>query len=265
VDIQVIEKRKSTDFDVNHIIDQNPSSGHRIKKGRMIYLVVSTGYDQIEVPDLAGMQLRQASLNLRNQGFFVGSHSYLFAGENQRGRILSHYPMFGTLCARGETVSLLVGANRDEIKHRVPLLKKKNIDDVRLKLRQLKVEIGQISYREDSGLFEGMVLDQSPNPGAELVEGYTKIDLVVNRFVPETLIEKGGTGQVEIRLPSGLSTRRLRVELVDATGSKILHEREHFPDDLLYLEVQHQGRAHINLYLDGFFYKRMEPVGNVWQ
>lgn len=265
LDIQVIEKRKSLEYDVNYIIDQNPSAGHRIKKGRLIYLVVSTGFDQLEVPDLTGLPVRQAGLNLRNQGFFVGSHSYIYAGETARGRVLSHYPLPGTFCARGETVSLLVGANRAEVRLRIPFLKGLSIEEARQKLRQLQLELTQISYWEDNGQKEGIVLDQSPNPGSELVEGYTKVELIVNRLVSEMVGLNNNQGRVEIRLPSGLSTRRLKVELVDSGGSRILHEREHFPDDIFYLDLQYHGRAHINLYLDDFFYKRMEPVGNIWQ
>lgn len=56
------------------ILEQNPTGGAEVKKGRKIYLLVSTGNPpMVEVPDLRDLSLREANAVLETKGLKLGN------------------------------------------------------------------------------------------------------------------------------------------------------------------------------------------------
>lgn len=55
------------------ILEQNPTGGAEVKKGRKVYLLVSTGNPpMVEVPDLRDLSLREANALLETKGLKLG-------------------------------------------------------------------------------------------------------------------------------------------------------------------------------------------------
>lgn len=56
------------------ILEQNPTGGSEVKKGRKVYLLVSTGTPpMVEVPDLRDLSLREANAVLETKGLKLGN------------------------------------------------------------------------------------------------------------------------------------------------------------------------------------------------
>ena len=74
---QVVEiERQDNAVPRNQILSQDPQVGSTIAEGGMIRVVVSTGVQQVAVPDLVGLTLARAKATLSERGFLVGTVGY---------------------------------------------------------------------------------------------------------------------------------------------------------------------------------------------
>ncbi len=89
------------------VIDQNPQGGLSVAKGSKITINVSEGPARIEVPDVIGQSLADATAKLEGLGFKVAVR---YDPHANNGTVLEQDPSPGTSAARGSTVSLLVDA-----------------------------------------------------------------------------------------------------------------------------------------------------------
>jgi eukaryotic-like serine/threonine-protein kinase len=262
VDLQIMEKKMSLRYEANVVIDQTPIAGTRVKQGRQVFLVVSLGSHLKEVVQVKGVSLRRARLLLRGQGFHVGKISTLFKGHENQGKVLAQSPEEGSFVREGEAVSLLVGAALAEA-GRIPRYQGRLLSEARTHALSFGWELAPLHFSWDPIRSENEILAQEPVPGAVAETGLRKIALWVNQR--RTHGQSGGQvlkQRIEIRLPGGLKSKDLKVELVDFNGSRELHHRRHQPEALFFLDIEYQGTGYLNLFLDGLLYKKMELLGD---
>jgi serine/threonine-protein kinase len=260
IEIEIVEKKESNKVPGDHVLDQRPRPGTKIKKGRTILLVLSLGVESQKIPSLLGLNLRDAGLILRNQGLITGRISYWLADAEMEGRILAYYPSSEMPVARGEAVSLLVGAQVPP-KTRIPSFLYQPLDQILNALKQSGLPEPQIAYSYDPNQLDRVVLAQSPLPGQEFLHSAGKLNLTINRLSANQAVSGLRKSWVEINLPPGLRSHNLRIEQVDSTGSKVIYRGLHEPASVLGQEVQYYGQGYLNLYLDDIFYQRIALGG----
>lgn len=158
------------------VISQSPAAGRVVKKGREIELVLSTGPDLVEVEDVVGKMVREASLLLEGQGFVVEvleRHS-----DEPSGTVIASNPGKGHRISRGSTVTLNVSIGGRPFP--VRNLRGLNLEDAKKWLELFGLQLGFVD-EEDSDIYAaGQVMDQLPAAG-ELVQAGTTIDLTVSK------------------------------------------------------------------------------------
>jgi beta-lactam-binding protein with PASTA domain len=262
IELELLQKQESRKVKPNIVIDQNPSPGSKVKTGRRLFLVVSMGSDVKEVSSVVGLDLRIAGLRLRRLGLMVGNIAYRFADPGKRGKVLAQTPREGVLVPEGMKISLLVGS-MDSPEARIPNLRGLILSQARL-IAQSQGWLLEPNYeRSDPSQSDDTVLDQDPLPGLKITSEEKKILVWVNRRNKDSEIPRTGMvrERVEIRIPAGLDSKDLRVELVDFQGSRDLHHQAHPPESFFFLDVEYHGTGHLNLFLDGLFYRKIELVG----
>lgn len=261
LDLQILERRENREWDRDIILEQKPLPGTRVKRGRKIFLVLSLGSLRKEIPELRGLSLRKAGLQLRQNYLRVGNLAYLPSLEKPAGQILSQDPLPGLPVEEGFPVHLLVSA-LDPSNKRVPELRGHNFSQVSEDMQRRQIEIRSVSKGYLPEFQDQVVIDQKPLPGMAFgKERY--VELVVNTFPEEgEAIKISETGErvqrVEIRTPVGLSSKKLSVELIDESGRRLIHQKVHPPDTLFYLDVKYDGQAFLELSINGLFYRRIE-------
>jgi len=256
VEIEIVEKKESNKIPLDHVLDQRPRPGTKIKKGRTVLLVLSLGMESQKIPPLAGLSQRDAGLILRNQGLITGRISYWFVSPGMEGKVLAYYPSSDTPVARGEAVNLLVGAQTPS-KIRIPSFVDQTLAQILSRLEQTGLPQPQIEYSYDPLKKDNLVLAQMPLAGQEFLIAQGKLNLTVNRLSSSLGTTAFNKTRVEITLPSGLRSHNLRVEQVDANGSKVIYRGLHEPASVYGQDVQYSGEGYLNLYLDDIFYQRI--------
>lgn len=103
------EREHSQEIDADLVLLSDPAAGARIKRGRTVRLVLSSGFERVLVPDLLNKSVREAELLGDQRGFRVGNINRAFSEAVPIGRIIAQNPAPHTALVT-ETVDVLVSA-----------------------------------------------------------------------------------------------------------------------------------------------------------
>ena len=105
----VVRQKASSDVKKGNAIATDPAAGLSILKGSQITLFVSSGQDQVSVPDVTGQALADARSTLQAAGFVVPTATTQVS-DQPAGTVLSQTPSGGSKEDKGSTVTLVVSA-----------------------------------------------------------------------------------------------------------------------------------------------------------
>ncbi|BDD80269.1 serine/threonine-protein kinase PknB [Tsukamurella pulmonis] len=161
-----------------NVISTNPAIGTNAQQSTPIQLTVSSGKEQVRVPDVTSTQVDQASANLKGLGFDVRIQQV----ENPAatGTVVGQNPSGGATVDKGSTVTLQVAKAKPIT---MPNVINQDQNAARAALIQAGFEPGNIRTVVDapSGLFDrGRVWRTDPDVGAQ-VDSSASIVLHVRR------------------------------------------------------------------------------------
>ena len=177
-------------FTVNYVVDtstpagtvisQEPVAGRSLmvtEEGMNVRLNVSTGFILTEVPNVVGLDYREASLNLQNAGFAV-EISNVVSSSSPKDQVIGTSPAASEKISAGSTVYVTVSAGAQVSYVRMPNLIGLTEDAAVAKLQNAHLAYGG-SERKNSDYEAGTVIAQSVVAFAE-VEELTRITLTVS-------------------------------------------------------------------------------------
>ena len=165
------------------IVDQSPTVGQSVKKGRRVILTVSKGPRYYEVPDVRRVSLREARLQLEENQLKIGQILYRSSDNLPEGAVVGQSPPPGAQLARDSAVDLQVSNGPPATLKRVPNLIGLSIGAAEDTLRKYELRIGHIAKRIDAQKRVGTVLAQSPT-SEQRIPRHSRIDLVVSAAAP---------------------------------------------------------------------------------
>lgn len=135
--------------------------------------------DEIKVPDVSGMELEDAISDLVSTGFQLGETIEITDENIEEGHVVRTNPKAGRMLKEGTTIDVYVstgkerfslsdyrGRNYDDV---VRLLEKRNFKDI------IKTEVF------DDTAEAGVILEQNPSPGEEVVAEKTTLEFTVSK------------------------------------------------------------------------------------
>ncbi len=161
------------------ILQQFPIAETMVKPGRTIKFVVSLGKKMIAIPEMHGLSVRQAMLDLETAGLELGEIAWAFSDTIPERVVVFSYPASGTEVPLGSPVNLMVNRGRASTFTYMPKVVGLPLSEARKEIENKSLKLGVVSYRTDENYLPETVLEQSEPEGAELDVG-TEIDLVVS-------------------------------------------------------------------------------------
>ncbi|EKP93733.1 hypothetical protein ThesuDRAFT_00330 [Thermaerobacter subterraneus DSM 13965] len=214
--------------------------------GQTVQLVVSKGPRWLSVPDVRGLEERDARLRLENQGLVVELR-YRHAGEAE-GTVIDQDPGPGSPIQAGMTVYLTVSQGPESRPVTVPSLFGLSVADARAELEAAGLVAGQVT-EQYSPYPAGTVIGQDPAAAAAVEKG-TAVNLVVSRG-PEPAVTGDHQATLVVDL-QGDGQHVLRVEVQDQAGRRVVYEQAHQGGERVEVPVIWQGdRARAFIYVDG--------------
>jgi serine/threonine-protein kinase len=162
-----------------HVLRQVPYAGSLVRQGRRVYLTVSTGAQQSVVPNVIGLPLRQAQLQLLQQGFRMGELLTEYHDSLPPGTVVWQNPAPSSRALPGTAVTLVVSQQP------LPALTMPNVlfqslEEARALLEQMGLRVVVANTVSDPTFLPNTVVAQSPSEGTPVAPG-TTVSLTVTR------------------------------------------------------------------------------------
>ena len=98
----------SDSVDSGKVIGTNPAAGQSVAKGSKIQLIVSSGKDQVTVPNLYGRTQSEALDDLEALGLEGSVRNVFFCGLSESGKVIAQSPSAGSKVDKGSNVDISV-------------------------------------------------------------------------------------------------------------------------------------------------------------
>ncbi len=162
----VIDSVYDDHFEKGAIVLQDPPPGSKVKRDRKIYVtIVAIQPEQVIMPDLVDLSLRQALNELYSSGLKLNKLEYVpnFAKNAVLAQMFEEEPIqLGTEILKGSSIKIILGKGLHNEKIRVPFLIGKTESEAIGILNNSSFNIGYLKYLDGRDKMHSKVYQQQP-------------------------------------------------------------------------------------------------------
>lgn len=170
--------RYSGDVAANNVLIQMPVAGRTVKENRTVFLTISKGRQEVEIPDLRGVSLRQAEISLQRLELVLGSRINGAHAAIPRGVVIRTEPEAKSKVRIGSQVNIVVSSGNSSGKILLPNLREMSLSRATAVIDSLGFKLGNVIFTQSEDKLPNTVLALSPMSG-EYLDPETSIDLTV--------------------------------------------------------------------------------------
>jgi serine/threonine-protein kinase len=177
-----VTERPDPDFDEGIVIESNPVAGVEIGSANPVHLVVSSGPEEVTVPEVTDMSERDAITELTRLGLLFNVDEE-FSDSVARGIVIRQDPAAGTEAIVGDTVLLVVSLGPEPVE--VPNLSNMTEQEARqaLESRNLVINVSNSTQPVADPAQDGRVVNQVPSAGTTVDQGDT-VTVTLGEYTP---------------------------------------------------------------------------------
>ena len=211
----VQEKKPSPDFSEGQVIEQEPPANFKIKVNKPIRLTLSSGSEQVAIPDVTGRLLADAEILLTDVGLRRGRVAAVYTDRYpEMHTVIAQTPRATTLHPYDGEVHLLLSLGIRPKLLRMPDLNLMPIDEARPLLESYGLQIGELVYKPHPEIDQGVIINHRPNVG-ELLRVGQAINFEVSGSQRKKE-DKGGYLEIKYTVSAtGVSHKRVRIVVED--------------------------------------------------
>lgn len=176
--LRLVNQLYSSDYPVNHIINQKPSPGYSKRPNSEIEVIISKGPRLVRVPDLLGKTQLEAELALDEARLKLGEIISGTSDHYPKGAVIKQLPEGNTQIEQGASVSITINAPVDTMVQ-VPNFIGRSLSEVRAELTNLGLVFNEATATPSNVYPEGIVVDQRPVPYDKVPQG-TAMNFIVS-------------------------------------------------------------------------------------
>jgi beta-lactam-binding protein with PASTA domain len=184
-----VDRRPSETIERGIAIRTVPAAGEEVERGERVQLFVSSGPEQVEVPDVTGLSRDSAEDLLSEAGLEVAVEQR--ESEEPEDDVISQDPAAGTDVDRGSTVTITVSTGIETVS--VPNVVGLNRRDAIAQLRDVGLTASPREVDVTDASQDGVVTDQRPAAGIEIEEGKSVV-IMVGVLIQDDVLTPGDPG-----------------------------------------------------------------------
>ncbi|MBM3236009.1 PASTA domain-containing protein [Candidatus Poribacteria bacterium] len=219
LNVKIDSYKASVAVPEGYVVEQNPPPGFKVKQDKSIRLVLSSGSEKVEAPDLTGKLLSDAEADLASTGFQIGTKATVHSDNYPTmNTIIAQTPLPKSISERGAKINLLLSKGAYPKMLLMPDLKGMKFNDVQERLKRSGL-ISQVTFNPNSIYGDGVILTQIP-PAGQFIQVGQKVELqvssstgVISRAQRPVVIEYTVT-------PGGIQSKHVRIILKDSNGTR---------------------------------------------
>jgi len=249
----VIARQPSDRYPKDLVIRQDPAAGARVREGRQISLVVSSGVQIFPMPDLRYETMREVNLDLSHYNLALGKTRQVDSDEVPAGRVVAQDPPPLSSARIGTIVNVSLSKGGSSKIH-VPNFVGLTIDDAREIARRQKIHLGQIVWTPFGqwGPPRGAVVRQNPFGGAT-IDASDAVSLQVSagpREAGYVIRQVHATVTVPEAQNAAGKAQVVRIEIRDETGTWTVYNAFAEPRQRLDFNLTVVGTAELDMYVN---------------
>jgi serine/threonine-protein kinase len=163
--IEIVDRRHDPAVGSGKVIQQEPSEGASVRRGRKIRLVVSLGGKVIPIPEIVGHPARQVEIEIRQGGIVPGDEAHVFSRKSPAGVVIAQTPSPGSPAVPGSRVHRLVSDGPETPSWVMPDLTGRSLSSVQRWIDECGFRRGAVRRLPSSGHGSDTVVGQLPLSG----------------------------------------------------------------------------------------------------
>ena len=172
----------SENLAVGRVISQNPSKDEEVESGSTVELEVSSGPEQIEMPELGLMTQADAEAKIAELGLRLGTVEQREHPDAPPGIVLEQSPPAGQVVSPGDPVNLVVSVEPG--KELVPDVTGRPLAQAQSAIQEAGFRFRNPVYEPSDTVPEGSVIRTDPPAGTSL-EANSQITIIVSSGVEQ--------------------------------------------------------------------------------
>ena len=163
------------------VVSQTPEASTSIALGSSVLLNVSSGPDDLLMPDVAGITLEEATVVIEEMGLVMDKITYKPTEDGDIGIVLSQSPLPGDIVEPGDVITLVISSEAVQENAVIPQVTDMMLDKAVGRLSESGFSSFFVYFDKESELPEGMVTSQKPEEGMQVLPD-SDIDLWVSDY-----------------------------------------------------------------------------------
>ncbi len=174
-----IEHVISDTIEIGYVVSQSVLKGEMVGAEDVVTIQVSSGTEEVQVPDVTGYSDEQATTLLEEAGFKV-KHAYEFSEDVEKDNVIKQLPEGNTKAAKGSDVTITVSNGKEVTDSVVPNVLGKTLTEAETALQQAGLGLGTTNQEYSDEYESGRVINQSISANTTVNSG-TKVDITLSK------------------------------------------------------------------------------------
>jgi serine/threonine-protein kinase len=160
-----------------YILKQTPEASKSVKSKRPIFITISKGKEIVKMPDLTGVSVREARVEIYNKGLNIGDITYTYNDLVPKDTVISQNIRIDSELIFGDTVDLIVSKGPENQIY-IPKLINLPLEGIEEHLSKQGFKLGNVEFLENDTFIPGTIISQLPHAN-ELAQQGEYINIVV--------------------------------------------------------------------------------------
>jgi len=202
--VGTVAQRASNTVVTGNVIGQDPAKGSSLAQGSAVNLVISSGPQIVNVPNVQGLTENVATTTLNEAKFVIGKVTQQTSDLVATGKVISQDPASGSSVAEGSPVNLVISSGAQLVA--VPNVEGLTQDAATTAITGVKLRVGTVAQQTSNTVAAGKVASQDPPTGSSLAQG-----------APVNLVISSGPQMVAVPKVEGLTQAAATTAIVGTT------------------------------------------------
>lgn len=176
--VMKVVSQKQSDKPVGTVLEQSIKAGEKVKKQTVIEVVICSGAEEVEVPDVSGNTQDEAWKVLKDKGFTDYEVQMEYSDEYDNGEVINTTPAAGETTTVDTKIVLVVSKGAE--KAEVPNLAGMTVSQAQKALSDKGLTDGGSTEEYSNTVAEGKIISQNVKAGKK-VDGGTSVSYVVSK------------------------------------------------------------------------------------
>ena len=174
-------EKNNAQLPFGYVVEQNPRPNRLVKMGRRVYLTISSGEREFQMPNLVGLSETNARERLKSYSLLLEDIVYRYSSEEPRDVVMAQSIDSEILVRVGTSIEITVSLGEPTENVIVPSVLGGTLDAAKRELQKAGLVLGKVTYKINDEFLPNSVLYQSLDAGTEAAHGDT-VDLLVTTF-----------------------------------------------------------------------------------